>query len=197
MTSTLRRPGRQADHDTRDGRRREGEEPLGGPPHGGPEHVRLLLDVGHADDALTHATTVLAAVPDDLAALRVAASAARALGDETRAASYGRLADALDPAAAHPTAPAAPAVSASPTVPDTADEVLRQWSASEPLVEPAIGALGPAGITMADICGLAEVKKRLELRFLAPLRNPELSLPYGKSLRGGLLLWGLRGAARR
>ncbi|CAL9566927.1 ATP-dependent zinc metalloprotease FtsH [Actinosynnema sp. ALI-1.44] len=151
------------------------------------EHVaRLLLDAGRPAEALDQARTVLAAVPDHVAALRTAAAAARALGDDTKAASYGRLADALDPA---------PAPVRASAVPDTADEILRQWSASEPMTEP-LGGIGPSGVTLADIGGLVEVKKRLELSFLAPLRNPELSLRFGKSLRGGLLLWGPPGCGK-
>ena len=53
------------------------------------------------------------------------------------------------------------------------------------------------GLTLADVAGLDEVKKRLEAAFLAPMRNPELRKLYGKSLRGGLLLYGRRGAVRR
>jgi SpoVK/Ycf46/Vps4 family AAA+-type ATPase len=48
----------------------------------------------------------------------------------------------------------------------------------------------PAGLTLADVAGLTEVKQRLEAAFLAPMRNPELRKLYGKSLRGGLLLYG-------
>src|SRR5579875_2603216 len=42
-----------------------------------------------------------------------------------------------------------------------------------------------AGLTLADVAGMTEVKKRLEAAFLAPMRNPELRRLYGKSLRGG------------
>ena len=37
---------------------------------------------------------------------------------------------------------------------------------------------------------MRDVKERLEAAFLAPLRNPELRRLYGKSLRGGLLMYG-------
>ncbi|WP_235736211.1 ATP-binding protein [Nocardioides alcanivorans] len=40
------------------------------------------------------------------------------------------------------------------------------------------------------------MKKRLEASFLAPLRNPELRQLYGKSLRGGLLLYGPPGCGK-
>ena len=43
---------------------------------------------------------------------------------------------------------------------------------------------------------MTEVKQRLEAAFLAPMRNPELRLLYGKSLRGGLLLYGPPGCGK-
>ncbi len=156
-------------------------------------HVaRLLLDAGRAEDALTHATAVLGAEPDNLAALRIAASAAGASGDEAKATSYARLADALDPDSIQPP----PAALRASAVPDTADEILEQWTGSEPAAEPDIGTIGAAGVTLADVGGLDEVKKRLRLSFLSPLRNPELRLRFGKSLRGGLLLWGPPGCGK-
>jgi AAA+ superfamily predicted ATPase len=52
------------------------------------------------------------------------------------------------------------------------------------------------GLTLADVAGLDEVKARLEAAFLAPMRNPELRKLYGKSLRGGLLLYGPPGCGK-
>jgi len=53
-----------------------------------------------------------------------------------------------------------------------------------------------AGIRLSDVGGMAEVKARLEAAVLAPLRNPELVKLYGKSLRGGLLLYGPPGCGK-
>lgn len=53
-----------------------------------------------------------------------------------------------------------------------------------------------AGLKLADVAGMAEVKRRLEAAFLAPMRNPELRRLYGKSLRGGLLLYGPPGCGK-
>src|SRR5215468_5833592 len=53
-----------------------------------------------------------------------------------------------------------------------------------------------ARLTLADVAGMTEVKKRLEAAFLAPMRNPELRKLYGKSLRGGLLLYGPPGCGK-
>ncbi|GHJ37672.1 ATP-binding protein [Streptomyces sp. TS71-3] len=51
-------------------------------------------------------------------------------------------------------------------------------------------------VRLADVGGMQEVKDRLEAAFLAPLRNPELRRLYGKSLRGGLLLYGPPGCGK-
>ena len=68
--------------------------------------------------------------------------------------------------------------------------------------EPVQGDGGPgvrrggSTVTLADVGGMEEVKKRLELAFLGPLRNPELRKLFGKSLRGGLLLYGPPGCGK-
>ena len=41
-----------------------------------------------------------------------------------------------------------------------------------------------------------DVKRRLELAFFGPLRNPQMRKLYGKSLRGGLLLYGPPGCGK-
>ena len=53
-----------------------------------------------------------------------------------------------------------------------------------------------AGLTLADVAGMTEVKQRLEAAFLAPMRHPDLRRLYGKSLRGGLLLYGPPGCGK-
>jgi AAA+ superfamily predicted ATPase len=53
-----------------------------------------------------------------------------------------------------------------------------------------------SGLRLADVAGMTEVKQRLEAAFLAPMRNPELRRLYGKSLRGGLLLYGPPGCGK-
>jgi SpoVK/Ycf46/Vps4 family AAA+-type ATPase len=54
----------------------------------------------------------------------------------------------------------------------------------------------PSRLRLSDVGGVDEVKKRLEASFLAPLRNPELRRVYGKSIRGGLLLYGPPGCGK-
>ncbi|MFF9014857.1 AAA family ATPase [Streptomyces sp. NPDC014870] len=54
----------------------------------------------------------------------------------------------------------------------------------------------PGAVRLADVGGMQQVKDRLEAAFLAPMRNPELRKLYGKSLRGGLLLYGPPGCGK-
>jgi SpoVK/Ycf46/Vps4 family AAA+-type ATPase len=51
-------------------------------------------------------------------------------------------------------------------------------------------------VTLADVGGMADVKERLEIAFLAPMRNPELRKLFNKNLRGGLLLYGPPGCGK-
>ena len=51
-------------------------------------------------------------------------------------------------------------------------------------------------LTLADVGGMEHVKERLEVSFLAPMRNPEMRKLFGKSLRGGLLLYGPPGCGK-
>ena len=66
----------------------------------------------------------------------------------------------------------------------------------EELTEPAYDVEEISTVRLADVGGMAQVKKRLEAAFLAPMRNPELSRLYGKSLKGGLLLYGPPGCGK-
>jgi len=51
-------------------------------------------------------------------------------------------------------------------------------------------------MTLEDVAGMAEVKRRLNMAFLGPLKNPDLRRLYGKSLRGGLLMYGPPGCGK-
>jgi len=87
------------------------------------------------------------------------------------------------------------------------------WVAAEGevagIVEPAFVGPGPdddgadhdpdveqSTIRLSDVGGMADVKRRLDLAFLTPMRNPELKALYGRSLSGGLLLYGPPGCGK-
>lgn len=60
---------------------------------------------------------------------------------------------------------------------------------------PAIEPEAPV-VTLADVGGLEDVKKRLNESFLAPMRHSDIAKAFGKSLRGGLLLYGPPGCGK-
>ena len=61
---------------------------------------------------------------------------------------------------------------------------------------PAAFDVERSSVRLADVGGLREVKERLDVAFLTPMRNPELRALYGKSLKGGLLLYGPPGCGK-
>src|SRR5579859_3979156 len=153
--------------------------------------VGLLLEDGRQQEAITHAAQALQYAPDSAAARDLMA---RELG-----------------------APAvAPAPAPSPE-PEPAGDVEMDWRAYEDQLsdvipprfaragdeaEPVLGDadrtfdVETSSIRLADVGGMGAVKQRLEMAFLGPVRNPQLRAMYGKSLRGGLLLYGPPGCGK-
>lgn len=156
--------------------------------------AELLLGDGQAVAALMQVSHALASRPDDLKALELGASAAEAAGETARAESYRRMAGALGPAPL----PAAPAVPQAAPADDSAKSRVGLRLIEGNRVddtEPDVEVQKPA-ITLKDVAGMEMVKRRLNLAFLAPLQNPELRRTFGKSLRGGLLLYGPPGCGK-
>jgi AAA+ superfamily predicted ATPase len=162
----------------------------------------LLLQAGRHAEALEQCTIILAERPDHLEALDIAAQASSALGDRPRADAYRRLHDALDsstPSQVQP--PIQPQPPPPPVVP-----MREQVGSSTVTDDGEIVGLPDGGgdiadtetpsVTLADVGGMEEIKRRLNLAFLAPLRNPGMMKMYGKSMRGGLLLYGPPGCGK-
>lgn len=59
-----------------------------------------------------------------------------------------------------------------------------------------IDVVSPSEVTLADVAGMQDVKARLEVSLLGPIRNPELMKAYKVSARGGLLLYGPPGCGK-
>jgi AAA+ superfamily predicted ATPase len=179
--------------------------------------AELLLAAGDAQDAQRHIADVLAEEPANVAALDVAARVADALGAASRANAYRRLQRSLE-SGTPPSAPTAPvesppdssstgalSTSEAPSFPalaegdhrDKPERVgLRLVEGNRPAdVVPDPEPPEPV-VTLKDVAGMESVKRRLNLAFLAPLRNPELRRSFGKSLRGGLLLYGPPGCGK-
>ena len=153
----------------------------------------VLLDDGRAADALPHVEFVLGREPENVEALLQACRACEALGDP-RADTYRQLATAIstgreaaDPGraragAARPPGPPGGAPSrtpkSAPVIPDG------PWSVERPV------------FGLSSVGGMEHVKKRFEVAFLAPLRNPDIREAFGKSLRGGMLMFGPPGCGK-
>lgn len=168
----------------------------------------LLLQAGKPQEALEQCQAALANRPDHTGALLKAADAAERLdGGSARAESYRRLAEAAGGGVAsvreeggEEPVPAgdSPEGGGSPVdgegYEDSEGKVLPfrvVRGGGEAFVE-----LEPPRVTLDDVAGMEEVKRRLEVGFLGPMRNPELRELYGKSLRGGLLLFGPPGCGK-
>jgi SpoVK/Ycf46/Vps4 family AAA+-type ATPase len=130
-------------------------------------HVaELLVTAGRKDEAVTQLAAVLAAEPGNAAARSLMVRAMAGQDSFDWRQAEADLGDVVTPA----------------FVEENPDE-------------PAHDIERP-GVTLADVGGLTDVKRRLEAAFLAPLRNPELRKLYGKSLKGGLMLYGPPGCGK-
>jgi SpoVK/Ycf46/Vps4 family AAA+-type ATPase len=156
----------------------------------------MLLEHGLPSQAIAQCSAVLERDSRNAEALATLAKATAMLAGDAR--------DAGD-------APSA----AAPPEPEPVDPEF-DWEAAESelegIVEPAFvgepaGDVGePAGetddgverldIRLADVGGMEDVKRRLETAFLTPMRNPELRQMYGRSLPGGMLLYGPPGCGK-
>ena len=149
--------------------------------------ANLLLEAGRAVEALHQAQQVLQAEPDRLEALRLAAWSAEEAGDTATAARYHRLNDALT-GVIHGVAPLPKPQPVLALADDTPDEAGAHDDARWDIQTPRV--------TLADVAGMTEVKRRLDLALLSPIRNPELLRAYGATLGGGLLLYGPPGCGK-
>ena len=157
--------------------------------------AELLVGAGRGAEAIGHAAQVLAREPGNADAQRLMTSA---LGGPAPTPS----------AAAAPPAPAPPAPKGDDAVDwaameqELGDVVPPRFAKADDEPDPVRGHADRAfdvetsTITLADVGGMQEVKKRLEVSFLGPLRNPRLRTLFGKSLRGGLLLYGPPGCGK-
>jgi AAA+ superfamily predicted ATPase len=165
---------------------------------GSPDDVPLRLHVaellaagGRPADALGHCTHALRTDTADPAALAL----------------LQRLTVALSNAAPPGPARPDPAPSRAPEFdwshaedqladvgrePDLRDRALAHEAPAVPPVED----IERPGVRLADVGGMEQVKERLELAFLGPMRNPALARAFGATAGGGLLLYGPPGCGK-
>ncbi|WP_019886187.1 ATP-binding protein [Streptomyces purpureus] len=172
--------------------------------------AELLLAEGRNDEAVTEAAVALQHAPGDEAAR---ALMVRAMGLPQPPAAPSAPSAPSAPTPETPAPPPQPPSDAPATTPafdwDAAEhevgDVVGPRFVEQPLAADGSGDPGdasawdvdaPGAVRLADVGGMYEVKERLEAAFLAPMRNPELRKLYGKSLRGGLLLYGPPGCGK-
>ncbi|MFI6649881.1 ATP-binding protein [Streptomyces sp. NPDC050529] len=159
--------------------------------------AQLLLDADRSDDAVAEAAVALQHAPGDAQARNLMV---RAMGAPAPAPTQLPPPSPAQPprprgrfdwkAAEEQVGDAVPPRFVEPPVradgqDDSADADADAWDVEE-----------PGTVRLADVGGMQDVKDRMEAAFLAPLRNPELRKLYGKSLRGGLLLYGPPGCGK-
>ena len=162
-------------------------------------YMRLLTEAGRTAEAQTEAHAVLALSPGNTEALY--------------------LAFPSEPAAVHPPespAPVAPPAPPAATTGDSVDWAQLEAQLDSPIKPPfvlqevnsdgisvsenhdvdPIVEIARETMTLADVGGLDQVKRRINEAFLEPMRHPEIAKAFGKTLKGGLLLYGPPGCGK-
>jgi SpoVK/Ycf46/Vps4 family AAA+-type ATPase len=184
----------------------------------------LLAQAQRWLESLEQAQTILARQPDHLEALELAAQACEILGEHERAESYRRLLNALGGKAPEVIKPESSSQSSSQSDLNTIPRFTEDGRPIPRFSDNGTGSINTGSIetgqpealkvttdndneileyevegpkvTLADVAGMQEVKRRLNLAFLAPMRNPELMKAFGKTTRGGLLMYGPPGCGK-
>ncbi len=157
--------------------------------------AELLVDAGRGAEAVAHAARVLSAEPGNQAAQRVMSGA---LGHGAPAADpvvLLRQADGDPPAAERVATGGEPTFDWAAADAELGEVVAPMFVSKEP-ADGYPADIERSTITLADVGGMQQVKERLEVSFLLPMRNPELRRTYGKSMRGGLLMYGPPGCGK-
>ena len=127
----------------------------------------LLLEAGRPAESLEHSSAVLALVPGQRDAVELAERATGAL-----------------PHSPFPVAGPYPAVVPEP---QHRGASVDQW---------VLGEVEEPRTTLADVGGMPALKRWLRTAFLSSLRDPQMRRLFGRSLRGGLLMYGPPGCGK-
>jgi SpoVK/Ycf46/Vps4 family AAA+-type ATPase len=127
----------------------------------------VLLEAGRPAESLEHSSAVLALEPGQREAVELAGRATAALPEAS-----------LSAPAAYPTA--APE-------PQHRGATVDQW---------VLGEVEEPRTTLADVAGMPAIRRWLSTAFLTSLRDPKMRRLFGRSLRGGLLMYGPPGCGK-
>jgi hypothetical protein len=146
--------------------------------------AELLIAAGRRSEVVPHAAWLLQQDPQSAVGRTLMYQALT--GDDGAPSSTGHVDDLHDPAPQPPRPTGFDWDRAEDDLGDLVPPMFADSTASRS--EVSAFDVESAGITLADVGGMTEVKKRLNAAFLAPMRNEKLRTMYRKSLRGGLLL---------
>lgn len=173
--------------------------------------VFALVDAGKDPEALIRAENLLEA--DDDPELRVAlAGILERRGDHEGAAEQRGRVQAVRPDLLEAAAPASsPPADAAPTPQAAAPAPSAEERAQDVDRVPAEATVGPdeddqdwakqfdwgdLHVTLDDVVGLDAVKRQIQLRIIAPFKQPEIYDAFGRQGGGGLLLYGPPGCGK-
>ena len=179
--------------------------------------AELLVAAGQQDAAITQCAVALQHEPGNVAARALMGRAMAGPDGGTSVTppppeGTAAPAAAAPPVGPQPTPPSDPPAYGAPapdSPPVSFDWTMAESDVSEVAPERMFVAGGdeqatdvPAwdvertSLTLKDVGGMSQVKDRLTAAFIAPMQNPELRKLYGKSLRGGMLLYGPPGCGK-
>jgi len=168
----------------------------------------LLLAAQRYQEAFDHYQHILTHDPANVPALKGAADSGDHCGASDKALGYRKLWQALSGNSETTHSAKLTAVPSSPSNVTSLHSHKNQGdkAKSNPVKLRAVSnednvTVGPwedfeAPIKLADVGGMEHVKQRLNMAFLGPLQNPEIMKMYGKSLQGGLMLYGPPGCGK-
>jgi SpoVK/Ycf46/Vps4 family AAA+-type ATPase len=128
----------------------------------------LLLEAGRPAESLEHSSAVLALVPGQRQAVELTERATAALPDT-------------------PFPVPTPLRTAPPPEPQHRGASVDQW---------VLGEVEEPRTTLADVGGMSAIKRWLTTAFVSSLRDPQMRRLFGRSLRGGLLMYGPPGCGK-
>ncbi len=144
--------------------------------------AEMLIAAGRSPEALQHATAILQEAPAHAAALELATRALQGL---------------------RPKPPELPKEVLNPDAEDPEPQPERGPAKVVPLRVMQGGISSDDGwrveqvdLKLSDVAGLEPLKRRLELSIFALLRNPSMREYFGRSIKGGLLLYGPPGCGK-
>lgn len=152
-------------------------------------YAQLLLDADRYDDAIVQAGRALEREPAHAGALEIIERAVAAndtssadhktTGKEPADIDWDRLEGEID----------------ANVAPPFIEKAEVRLDAGGPVGD-VIGDVSKETLTLDDVGGMEQVKERIRVAFLEPMRNPEIAKAFGKNLRGGLLLYGPPGTGK-